>query len=172
MSDLDDRAERHGRILAELAEIGMQAARTLSEALEDARTVVDKERLALSLHRISRDVRLTLALEERLVHERRKALREERADRQRAVEHRKKQVDHAVIERIYAEREDEEADSLIARLADLVDEHRLYAAFLERPLEAVITELCKQLGLKPPAANDTVAAALLGQEPQARAGPS
>jgi hypothetical protein len=125
---------------------------------------------------MSRDLRLTLALEERLVHERRKAFREERTDRQKAVEHRKKQVDHAVTEKVYAEREGEDAEALLERLDSLLDEHRLYEAFLDRPLEAVIAELCKALGLaveRP--ANDAATSAMPDETappPQARAGPS
>jgi hypothetical protein len=145
-----DRAERHGRMCAELAEIGMKAVRKLSDRLEAAETDAEVETRALSLHRMSRDLRLTMALEERLVHERRKGFREERVDRQKAVEHRKKQVDHAVTERLYAEREGEDAEALLEKLDELLDEHRLYDEFLDRPLEAVIVELCKALGLVPP----------------------
>jgi hypothetical protein len=146
----EDRAERHGRMCAELAEIGMKAVRKLSDRLEAAETDAEVETRALSLHRMSRDLRLTMALEERLVHERRKGFREERVDRQKAVEHRKKQVDHAVTERLYAEREGEDAEALLEKLDELLDEHRLYDEFLDRPLEAVIVELCKALGLVPP----------------------
>jgi hypothetical protein len=170
-----DRAERHGRILAELAEVGMKAVRDLSDALEEATTVVDKERLALSLHRMSRDLRLTLAMEERLVHQRRKAFREEKTDRQKAVEHRKKQVDHAVTGRVYAEREGEAAEALLKDFDDLLDEHRLYEDFLDLPLEAVIAKFCKMLGLAEFPANDAAAGEASRENappPQARAGPS
>jgi hypothetical protein len=146
----EDRAERHGRILKALAECNLRAVQKLTDQLEDAKTDIEHERYALGLHRMSRDLRLTLALEERLVHERHKAFREERVDRQKAVEHRKKQVDHAVTERLYAEREGEDAEALLEKLDELLDEHRLYEAFLDRPLEAVIARLCKTLGLVPP----------------------
>jgi hypothetical protein len=146
----EDRAERHGRMCAELAECNLRAVQKLTDQLEDAKTDIEHERYALGLHRMSRDLRLTLALEERLVHERRTAFREERVDRQKAVEHRKKQVDHAVTERLYAEREGEDAEALLEKLDELLDEHRLYEAFLDRPLEAVIARLCKTLGLVPP----------------------
>jgi hypothetical protein len=146
----EDRAERHGRILQALAECNLRAVQKLTDQLEDAKTDIEHERYALGLHRMSRDLRLTLALEERLVHERRKAFREERTDRQKAVEHRKRQVDHAVTERLYAEREGEDAEALLEKLDELLDEHRLYDAFLDRPLETVIAELCKALGLPVP----------------------
>lgn len=171
MTDADGRSERHGRILAELAEVGMAAVRRLSARLDAAQSDVEHERLALSLHRMSRCVRLTLALEERLVHERRSALREERADRRKAVEHRRKQVDQAITGRVYAEREGEAAEALLKEFDGLLDEHALYEAFLDRPLEAVIAELCRMLGVAAEtAANDPSAAP--APPPQARAGPS
>jgi hypothetical protein len=146
----EERAERHGRMLKALADCSLRAVQKLTDQLEAAKTDIEHERFALSLHRMSRDLRLTLALEERLVHERRKAFREEKTDRQKAVEHRKKQVDHAVTGRVYAEREGEAAEALLKDFDDLLDEHRLYEDFLDLPLEVVIAKLCKALGLDPP----------------------
>jgi hypothetical protein len=146
----EDRAERQGRMLQALADCNLRAVQKLTDELVAAKTDVEHERYALSLHRMSRDLRLTLALEERLVHERRKAFREEKADRLKAVEHRKKQVDHAVTGRVYAEREGEAAEALLKEFDELLDEHRLYEDFLDKPLEAVIARLCKALGLKDP----------------------
>jgi hypothetical protein len=150
----DDRAERHGRILQALAECNLRAVQKLTDQLEAAETDIEHERYALGLHRMSRDLRLTLALEERLVHERRKGFREERVDRQKAVEHRKKQVDHAVTGQVYAEREGEAAEALLKDLDSLLDEQTLYDDFLDRPLGAVIARLCRELGLAPYARND------------------
>jgi hypothetical protein len=146
----EERAERHERMLKALADCSLRAVQKLTDQLETAKTDIEHERFALSLHRMSRDLRLTLALEERLVHERRKAFREDRTDRQKAVEHRKRQVDHAVTGRVYAEREGEAAEALLKEFDDLLDEHRLYEAFLDLPLEAVIAKLCTRLGLKDP----------------------
>jgi hypothetical protein len=172
----EERAERHGRILQALADCNLRAVQKLTDKLEAAETDIEHERFALSLHRMSRDLRLTLALEERLVHERRKAFREEKADRQKAVEHRKKQVDHAVTGRVYAEREGEAAEALLKDFDDLLDEHRLYEDFLDLPLETVIARFCKQLGLAAEfPANDAAADAPLdaaAPPPQALAGPS
>jgi hypothetical protein len=171
----EERAERHGRMLQALADCGLRAVQKLTDELVAAKTDVEHERFALALHRMSRDLRLTLALEERLVHERRKALREERTDRQKAVEHRKKQVDHAVTGRVYAEREGEAAEALLKEFDELLDEHRLYEDFLDLPLETVIARFCKALGLSPLAVNDTAPGAMSDEAPpppQARAGPS
>jgi hypothetical protein len=149
-----DRAERHGRMCAELGEIGMKAVRKLSDRLEAAETDVEVERCTRSLQRMSRDLRLTMALEERLVHERRKGFREARVDRQKAIAHRRKQVDHAVTGQVYAEREGEAAEALLKDLDSLLDEQTLYDDFLDRPLGAVIARLCRELGLAPYARND------------------
>jgi hypothetical protein len=149
-----DRAERHSRMCAELGEIGMKAVRKLSDRLEAAETDVEVERCTRSLQRMSRDLRLTMALEERLVHERRKGFREARVDRQKAIAHRRKQVDHAVTGQVYAEREGEAAEALLKDLDSLLDEQTLYDDFLDRPLGAVIARLCRELGLAPYARND------------------
>jgi len=61
--------ERHGRVLAELAEAGMAMVRRLSDAMlrtEDAQT---QAQLGLAFHRVSRTIRQTLALEFRLMQE-------------------------------------------------------------------------------------------------------
>jgi hypothetical protein len=81
------------------------------------------------------------------------------------VEHRKKQVDHAVTGRVYAEREGEAAEALLKDFDDLLDEHRLYEDFLDQPLETVIARFCKQLGLKdPPPQGACCVMARLGSE--------
>ncbi|WP_296599132.1 hypothetical protein [Phenylobacterium sp.] len=65
--------ERHGRVLAELAETGLVMARRLSDALlatEDAQT---QAQLGLAYHRVSRAIRQAIALEMRLWQEPRPA---------------------------------------------------------------------------------------------------
>lgn len=68
VEDIDMR-ERHGRVLAELAEVGMTMVRRLSEALLEARDPQTQAQLGLAYHRVSRAVRQTLALEFRLAQE-------------------------------------------------------------------------------------------------------
>ncbi|MDP3175075.1 MAG: hypothetical protein Q8M88_11645 [Phenylobacterium sp.] len=58
--------ERHGRVLAELAEVGMAMVRRLSEAMLRTQDVRTEAQIGLAFHRVSRAVRQTLALEFRL----------------------------------------------------------------------------------------------------------
>jgi len=76
MSIEGDMRERHGRVLAELAESGMVMVRRLSEAMLRTDDVQTQAQLGLAYHRVSRAVRQTMALEFRLMQEPR---REERA---------------------------------------------------------------------------------------------
>jgi hypothetical protein len=69
MSDDIDMRERHGRVLAELAETGMVMVRRLSEAMRAADDVQTQAQIGLAYHRVSRAVRQTLALEFRLSQE-------------------------------------------------------------------------------------------------------
>ncbi|WP_156467090.1 hypothetical protein, partial [Phenylobacterium sp. CCH9-H3] len=76
MVDNVDMRERHGRVLAELAEVGMAMVRRLSEALLQARDPQTQAQLGLAYHRVSRAVRQTLALECRLAQEARRLERD------------------------------------------------------------------------------------------------
>ncbi|MBU1514454.1 MAG: hypothetical protein KKE02_21160 [Alphaproteobacteria bacterium] len=58
--------ERHGRVLAELAETGMVMVRRLSAAMLATDDVQTQAQLGLAYHRVSRAVRQTIALEFRL----------------------------------------------------------------------------------------------------------
>ncbi|MBJ7413261.1 MAG: hypothetical protein JHD15_23285, partial [Phenylobacterium sp.] len=71
--------ERHGRVLAELAEVGMTMVRRLSEAMLQARDPQTQAQLGLAFHRASRAVRQTLALEFRLAQEARRLERDRAA---------------------------------------------------------------------------------------------
>lgn len=66
MSLDDDMRERHGRVLAELAETGMVMVRRLSDAMLRTHDVQTQAQIGLAYHRVSRAVRQTLALEFRL----------------------------------------------------------------------------------------------------------
>ncbi|WP_068875971.1 MULTISPECIES: hypothetical protein [unclassified Phenylobacterium] len=57
---------RHGRMLAELAEAGMGAARRLSDALRRADNTQDLVLLSEAFHQVSRSVRQSIALEFKL----------------------------------------------------------------------------------------------------------
>lgn len=68
--------ERHGRVLAELAETGMVMVRRLSDAMLSMDAVQTQVQIGLACHRVSRAVRQTMALEFRLAQEARREDRE------------------------------------------------------------------------------------------------
>ncbi len=69
MSTDNEMRERHGRVLAELAETGMVMVRRLSQAMERTDDVQVQAQIGLAFHRVSRAVRQTMALEFRLSQE-------------------------------------------------------------------------------------------------------
>ena len=176
MSSPADMAERQTRCLARLAELGMALAEQLAAQAQAAKTEAEAQGFALAFHRVSRAVRLTLALEVRLDRERREALREQGVDERRAAEHRKHQV-RAVIGRSSPyESETDEAERLLDDLDELIDQEALFEAFLQAPLQACIARIRKDLGLPPldPANDADTGEADMGeaQAPLARFGPS
>jgi hypothetical protein len=168
MASTAEMAERHGRVLVELAELGLSLARGLQARAEAARTGEDAERLALAFHRVSRSVRLTLALEARLVREQGQAWREERARAVRLVETRKAQVRAAVTRLVLRETEGEDAEALLDGLEERLDEDALYDEFTDDPVEACIARIRAGLGLAAvDPANDAGTAPLLDPSPLA-----
>jgi hypothetical protein len=149
MSSTPEMAERHGRVLAELAEFGLELARDLKARALAAPAREDAEGLALAFHRVSRSVRLTLALESRLVRERQEAGKVRRAETARAVQARKAQVQAAVSRQVYDERESDEAERLLDELDERLEEAALYDTFAEDPVEACIARIRADLGLPP-----------------------
>lgn len=63
-----DMHARHSRRLAELAEAGLAVVRRLGDALAGTDDVAAFAQIGLAFHRVSRSVRLTVALEHRLAH--------------------------------------------------------------------------------------------------------
>lgn len=62
----NDMRERHSRVLAELAEVGMVMVRRLGEAMLRIEDIQVQAQIGLAYHRVSRAVRQTMALEFRL----------------------------------------------------------------------------------------------------------
>jgi hypothetical protein len=148
--------ERHSAILAELSEIGLSSARDLHAQQLAAETPERKAMLASALHRISRSVRQTLALEARLVRDALRQDREDQAAAQDAVVARKTRRSaqvKATVERLIwmeHEKDGEDADHLVECLGELLGEDILHDDFDTEPLEAHIAQLCASLGLSPP----------------------
>jgi hypothetical protein len=154
MADEEHMTERHGRVLAELTELGLELARDLQArglAAEDAKAAAD---LSLAFHRVARSVRQTVALEARLERDRQRLAREARSDLQREtrarVQQRKAQLGAAVRREIWTEAEGEEAERLLDDLDDWLDEESLADGFAVAPIEAHIERIRADLGLPPP----------------------
>ncbi|MDB5444046.1 MAG: hypothetical protein JWP86_3273 [Phenylobacterium sp.] len=150
MSDRQEITERRARILAELSELGLASARDLHQRQLAAETAKDAALLANSLHRISRSIRQTLALEAKLDRDARKETRREAEAR---VAQRKAQVKATVERLIWDEAETQEReDHLRDVLTTFLDEDDLYGHLAEGDIDTHIARLCTELGIPPPPA--------------------
>jgi hypothetical protein len=147
--------ERHSRILAELSELCLSAARHLHTDLLAAKDADIAGRLGVAFHGVARSVRQTLALEARLE---RDCRRQDREDRERAhqeeevrVATRKAHVRRVVRRVIWDEAEDDEVQRLVADLEDRLDEEALSDSFTDEAVEAHVARVRKALGLSQPA---------------------
>lgn len=148
MSSAEDRSERHARVLGRLAELGLAAAEDLQGRLAAARDAAEAERLAMAFHRVSRCVRLTLALESKLARERCEIDKAERGAASVRTEARRKQVRAVLVREIWRECERETAEGLTAALDVRLKVETLFEGFLDGPVETVIDRLREELGLK------------------------
>ena len=114
MSSLTDIAEKHARMLGELAEFGLNLARKLHDqamAAEEPAVVAD---LAKAFHAVSRTLRQTMLLETRVAREAAGLVNEARKAAEREIEnavgHRVKRVSQA-LDHAIADEYDDETDS-------------------------------------------------------------
>ena len=149
-------AERHGRVLAELSELGLSLARELHGRAMSADEPDQASNLALAFHRISRCVRQTIALEAKLERDRLRAEREAQSEAVRAAEavtfRNKARVRLAVERCVWTEAEGNEAERLLDELDDLLEEESLSGALAAQPVEACIARIRRDLGLSEPQA--------------------
>ncbi|THD81151.1 MAG: hypothetical protein E7812_05470 [Phenylobacterium sp.] len=163
---MSDAADLHDATLTELLELGMAAAReaqTRLLAAEDAKAVAD---LSLAFSRVSRAVRQTIALKEKLARERRRQDKDDavetRRDDQRRLDRRKAQVKAAVERLIWTEHETDDAEPLLDALDDRLDEDMLYDDVLAEDVDTHIARICEDLQIPPPARS-----AIRGSDPKA-----
>jgi len=159
MHDTADMQARHGRILAELAEIGMTIAREMQVQVLAAETPEAKAQAAAAYPRVARAVRQSLALEAKLQRDQARDDREERqaADRELGVlvQRRKTRVRlhmQRAIAEAFAEADDT-GDAVAMRLEDLrdrLDDDLLEPDFALAPFHEVIAVLHRALGMDPP----------------------
>jgi len=159
MFDAEAMTERHGLILAELAEIGMAIVRELKVQALEAEAPEAQARAVAAFPRVARAVRQSLALEARLqrdlIHHRRETARDADREIQLLMRKRKARV------RLYMERAiadafaeaDDTGDAVMMRLEDLRE--RLHDDLLEPdfavlPFPEAIALLHRALGMDPP----------------------
>jgi hypothetical protein len=161
-----DMAEKHARILGELAEFGLDFARKLHGQGMAAETPEETASLARAFHSVSRSVRQTLALEARLARDAQRQDRDDRAEAQRAAQHaeflanhearapieaRRSRISSALERIIDAEHEDEdEAERLFSEVFERLGDEADAPDFLEHALDDQIARLCRDFGLPPP----------------------
>jgi hypothetical protein len=157
--------DRHGRILAELAGMGVMLARELQERAIGAETVEEITRLAQAFHTVSRGVRQSLALEMKVIRMRNQLAREAKAEaaeearrlreaRAPSVWSRTNAVATQVERLIYNEAEFESEDFDQDRAEALqIALNRWLAVAKERPdfttadVDELIVEACDAVGL-------------------------
>jgi hypothetical protein len=147
----EDRAARHGRVLEELAEIGLDLARALRRQVTEADTPADAGQVALAFSRIARAVRLTLALEDRLAEDHAARVREQ--ERARIKLRHDAAVNRAVVKKMVEETVEaetneggREAEPLLAALSETLDEVD-EEDFVQLPVDAIVMRICKDLGV-------------------------
>ena len=155
VDDVTEMAERHGRLLGRIAELATSLAEQLHADAMAAAEPEGRARSAAAFHRIARSVRQTVALEARLLRERRGLRREDAAEVQRRddarVSARKAQVRAGVVRLIWSEHEKDEAEELEGEVDERLDEQAvLDDDFWEAPIEVLVARLAAELGLTPP----------------------
>lgn len=148
-------AERHGRILAELAELGLGFARDASRDAAQAETPEERARQALVFQRVSRSVRQCLALEAKLAREAGREAREAadrlaREDRRR-VSDRRNSLKAGVYALTWREAEsfDEDEEEAFDELVDrAVGEEAASDGFLTDETADQVARILGRLGLQ------------------------
>ncbi|HEY8617118.1 hypothetical protein [Phenylobacterium sp.] len=162
---------RQGRMLAELAAMGMELARDLQQRALAAETTEEATRLAQSFHQISPGLRQTLALDMKLIRFARDLSRERAAEaeqktrreadaRREAVRYRQAEIGAQITPLIWQEADREEverdaateaaveeaAEQLQARFDRWVADAAIRPDFLEADLDDLIVEAAAALG--------------------------
>jgi hypothetical protein len=149
MTAAADMAERRARALALLFESGEAAVRAARGRLEAAESADEFAQAALALQRVSRSLRQTLALEDKLARaaERRAAAAEEALAKRRAQarQARRDQLSVMVTRAVWDEYEPDAPAEREDRLFELLDEEEVLDDFLDAPIEAQAERLCRKL---------------------------
>jgi hypothetical protein len=172
MSSSAEMAERHGRMLAELGELGLTLARDLQGRALAAETSAEAAQLAEAFHRLSRSVRQSLALEAKLQRDAQRDAREVRDAAARETEARraarKAQLKRRVERLIWDQIEEPEfAAELAGAAPHMVEREAESESFLDEPVEAQIERIRAALGVDEPWELDEAETASEGDDPSA-----
>lgn len=147
-------AERHGRVLAELTELGLSLARKLHEKAEAAETLEDARAVAEAYHRVARSVRLTVNLEAKLARDRVRLAREgmaaARDDHKQDAAARKARLKAVVMRRLRVALGEDEGEDMETDLDLLLDAEEKTEGFLAEPIAVQIVRVCEALDVDPP----------------------
>ena len=152
------RAERHLAVLKELTEIGLKLARAVcaqatGEAAPDAPAIVSTD-LGLTASRIARAIRQTVALEAKLIEDRRAGQTKRAAELAQETKVRawlrKSKVQDIVERAIEAQESGTEAERLLSDLTERLMDPDDEALFADRPLPDLVARICRDLGITPP----------------------
>jgi hypothetical protein len=148
-------------MLGRLAEVGLNVALAVERQALEAASAAPPGELALAYGRVSRAVRLTIALQARLLKDlqelddvaaRKQAREQADAGRERQIAEaaRKARVERIVERLIHDEAADEgEADRLADEAYERLEHDDIYGDLLDRPVSEIIERVCKDLGLAP-----------------------
>ncbi len=151
MSTQTDRAEAHARDLARFQAIAMHAAEKAHGAVEATEDAGELCALIAALGKAGRALRMSIALETKLIRDAAREAREAEALRAsaagRAVETRKAQVAGAVDRMIWTELDPQDAQVATGELHERLDAEALDEGFADEPVEAQIERIAGLLGL-------------------------
>ena len=162
MSEAPD-IPREMEVIGQLVEMDLAAAKICFRRLQGAETAESTEEFseaARSYRDASRTVRMSLALREKMIHDRAvppPAEVEKRMWRRRdqaRIEKRKEDLRTALRRVIWCEREGERADYLCALLEERLELHGRSPAFGLNTLDDHVCDMADSLGLPPGSAND------------------
>ena len=170
-------------VLRELAELGLAVARGLKARFEGAQADEAAERLAAVFERVGRGVRLTVALQSRLVRDRAEAESLARRDEEGEVKRRKAQVRAALASELRAadlRAADQRTGAqgapwrgdLRLRLEERLTEDALFRRLLDGPVEAAIARIRADIGLPPLEGSDGPARSRPARSDASRSGQS
>ena len=161
--------ERHSRVLAELADVGMVMVRRLSDAMLATDDMQTQAHLGLAFHRVSRAIRQTMALEFRLMQE---ARRDDRAVPARPTPSpeppQATPPRPAALRTGWSEYESDDSDEALDVLDDLLGAETLDVGAVHAAVEASMDRIHRDLAADPV----LVKAGVLDARAPARAGPA